>query len=246
MTAKGLVKAALKRLGLSLTWYPPPHSLSRHVKDFIRDDVINLVLDVGAFHGEYCRMLRKEAGYTGVIASFEPCAESFRILSAQMTGDRDWHGYPFGLSDTDSAALLNTYSDKGDFNSVLRLRTEAARAYKVDTGSASTEPIQLRKIDTIWADITTGIESPRVFMKIDTQGHDTAVVRGAAAHLQYIHGVQSELPAVEIYDGMTSMPTALELYRQLGYVAVGFYPINTPEAYGVSPEFDVILKRFRR
>jgi len=54
--------------------------------------------------------------------------------------------------------------------------------------------------------------------------------------------MQSELPAIEIYDGMTSMPAALDLYRKLGYVPIGFYPVNTLSAYdGISPEFDVVL-----
>jgi FkbM family methyltransferase len=190
-------------------------------------------------------MLRRDAGYTGRIASFEPCAASFRVLSAEMAKDRQWHGYQFGLSDVDVAAVLNTYGERGDFNSLLHLRNEHAYPYEVDTGKEFSEPVQLRKVDTIWDEITAGIKSPQVFMKIDTQGHDLSVMLGAVDHLRYIHGIQSEVAVVEIYEGMTSMPDALKLYKELGYVPIGFYPVNRPEAYdGVAPEMDVVLKRF--
>jgi FkbM family methyltransferase len=246
VAVKDLMKAGLSWLGRGISRIPPPHSLAHQVGNFIRKHQINLVLDVGAFRGAYCQMLRQEARYDGRIVSFEPCAESFKILSARMAEDRNWRGYPYGLSNTDSAAKLNTYGERGDFNSLLRLREQDASVYQVDTINASTEAVRLFKIDTLWAELTIGLQSPRVFLKIDTQGHDTSVVLGAAGHFDFIYGIQSELPAVEIYDGMTSMPDALKLYGSLGYVPVGFFPVNTPEAYGVPPEFDVLLKRFTR
>lgn len=129
MTIKQFVKTRLNRLGLDVTRFLPRHLISNYLRDLIREYQINLVLDVGAFHGAYCKMLRNEVGYTGFIASFEPGAQSFRILSAEMAKDRSWHGYPFALSDTDSVAVLNRYGEKGDFNSILRLRDEHARAY---------------------------------------------------------------------------------------------------------------------
>ena len=96
--------------------------------------------------------------------------------------------------------------------------------------------------DVIWDDITIGIECPRVFLKMDTQGYDVEVILGARDHLHCVYAVQSELPAIEIYEGMTSMPRALKLYRELGYVPVGFWPVSTPPRLCVPPEFDVLLK----
>jgi len=224
----------------------PPLLLCKQIKKFLRHNKINLVIDVGAYHGDYCKMLRERAQYTGTIISFEPSADSFRVLSAAMCDDPNWRGFRIGLSDTDSVAILNNYGNSEMFNSVLGLREQHALAYSVDLAKRSSETVRLRTIDTMWGKITKGISSPRVFLKIDTQGHDTAVVRGAVEHLEYIYGIQSELPAIEIYEGMTSMPAALDLYRKLGYVPIGFYPVNTPSAFdGISPEFDVVLKRLQ-
>lgn len=238
-----LIRSPLSRIGVSITRFPGPHMLSRKVRELVRELDINIVLDVGAFHGAYCETLRNEAGYAGLIASFEPCTASFRVLEATMRADRKWRGYRFGLADHDSAAILNEY-DQGEMSSLLTLRDEGARAYEVGPDGRTTEAIQLHKIDTIWDEITHGVESPRVFLKTDAQGLDTAVVLGAIGHLQYVRAIQSELPAVEIYEGMVPMAEALRLYRKLGFIPVGFYPLGTREAYGLAPEFDVVFKRF--
>jgi hypothetical protein len=81
-------------------------------------------------------------------------------------------------------------------------------------------------------------------MKIDTQGHDLSVVRGATGVLEHIAGLQSELPAVQIYDGMASVSTLLEYYSTCGLVPIGFHPVNTMRGIQISPEFDVLFKRF--
>ena len=47
----------------------PPLALSRQVKTLMREGMVNLVLDVGAFRGDYCRMLRDRIGYRGAIVS---------------------------------------------------------------------------------------------------------------------------------------------------------------------------------
>ncbi len=242
MLLKRLTKSALRGMGLSISRFPSPDRISYQIKELLAEREINLVLDVGAFRGTYCRMLREEAGYKGTIISFEPCAGSFRILSDMMAKDPSWIGFPFGLSDSDSEAVLHTFGERGDYNSILDLKEEAGRQYRVDVHNASSETIQLRKLDTVWSEITKNIRSPRVFMKIDTQGHDTAVIKGAINHLSDIYGFQSELPAIEIYTGMASMPAALELYKTFGYVPLGFYPVI--KAHGVVAEFDVVFTRF--
>jgi hypothetical protein len=75
--------------------------------------------------------------------------------------------------------------------------------YDVDISKKGIEKVVLRSIDSIWNEITRGLENPRVYLKTDTQGHDRAVIRGSEPRLGSIFGIQSELPAIEIYDGMT-------------------------------------------
>lgn len=235
-------KKGARRMGVAIERYPPPGSFERQLRDYLQQMQINLVLDVGAFIGNYARKLR-EVGYRGRIISFEPVPASYEQLHAARYDDPLWTGQPFGLSDENRDAFINVHS-RGDFNSLLTLHADAEQSYSLDTARRGQHPIQLKRLDSVLPQWIEGIPSTRVFMKIDTQGHDVSVVKGASGVLETIVGLQAELPAVEIYDGMPSMSAALSYYASCGFVPIGFYPVNTFHNLQVSPEFDVLLNRF--
>jgi FkbM family methyltransferase len=235
---KELIESALGNKGIYVSKTP---TLVAALRTFLHANDINIIFDVGAYNGAYCRLLRDRVGYRGQIVSFEPCAESFRSLAERMRGDKNWRGFRFGLSDTETTATLNKFS-MGEFNSILNLKDTGISAYELDSTPIS-ETIQLRTLETTWQEVIAGIDHPRCFLKIDTQGHDLAVAHGAANVLPFIHGIQSELPSVKIYEGMKSMPQALQAYADLGFVPFGFYPVSVVPSYGSAFEFDVLLRR---
>jgi FkbM family methyltransferase len=230
-------------MGIAISYYPPPESFARQLRDFLLQMEINVVLDVGAFIGNYPIELR-EAGYRGRIISFEPVPASYDRLYARMHHDSLWCGQPYGLSDDNRETMMNTYA-RGDFNSLLNLRKDPELAYSLDPSLRSQTPIQLRRLDAVLPQLIDEIPSPRVFLKMDTQGHDANVVKGAAGVLDNIVGLQSELPAINIYDGMLSMSSTLDYYASCGFIPIGFYPENTfPNIKQIVPEFNVLFNRF--
>lgn len=241
-TAFDFVKFCGRKFGIAVSYYPAPGSYERHLRDYLSQMEINVVLDVGAFIGDYATELR-EIGYEGRIISFEPVPASYERLNIRMHHDPLWRGQPFGLSDESREALMNTYG-QGNFNSLLTLREDAELLYSLDPSLRSRAPIEIRRLDAVLPQLIEGIRSPRVFMKIDTQGHDVSVVRGAAGVLDKIVGLQSELPAVQIYDGMVSMSTALEYYASCGFVPIGFYRENMFRDIQINLEFNVLFNRF--
>lgn len=244
---KQLVKSYANVLGLDIVRYPPIPTLARQLRAFFDRAEINLVLDVGACDGGFCRFLRRSVGYSGKIVSFEPTRSTFLKLQSAMDGDSSWSGYNIGISETDGEGALNTYGDRYDFNSILNLRDADAKIYEVQIDAKQTERIQLRSIASLWSEITANISEPRVYLKTDTQGHDPAVIKGAQANLEAILGLQSEVPAIEIYEGMMSMAETINLVGRLGYSPAGFYPINQPFEYaGIPPEYDVVFLRTPR
>jgi hypothetical protein len=128
-SAFDLIKQGAQKLGIAISRYPPPESFERHLRDCLSQMKINVVLDVGAFKGDYAKELR-EVGYRGRIISFEPVPSSYEKLRETMQNDSLWRGEPYGLSDEDREALINTHSS-GDFNSLLPLREDAERAYSL-------------------------------------------------------------------------------------------------------------------
>jgi FkbM family methyltransferase len=235
------LKSVGRRFGLFISYYPPPGSYHRFLRDYLRRMEINVVLDVGGFVGDWARELL-EIGYRGRIISFEPVPDSFAKLKQSMEHNPQWSGLPFGLSDENRTTVINTYS-KGNFNSLLELRPDEARWWSVDASQRTQTTIQLRRLDSVLPELLDGLQSPRVFLKLDTQGHDVNVVRGATGVLDRITGIQSELPVVHAYDGMICMRDALDFYANLGFVPINFQPVNTIENEQITPEFDVLLNR---
>jgi FkbM family methyltransferase len=241
---KQFVKSCVQPFGVDLIKYPPLSALAGQLKDLFRRNKINLVLDVGACDGGFARFLRGPVEYQGRIVSFEPTKSTFEKLCLSMKGDSEWVGLNVGVSDEDGGGALNTYGDRYDFNSILNLRENDARSYNVDLSQVHIEPIALRSIASVWNEATKGISEPVVYLKTDTQGHDPAVIRGAIPCLKYIVGLQSEIPAIQIYEGMQPMHDTLKALASLSFIPIGFHPVNHPEQYdGMTPEFDVVFRK---
>jgi FkbM family methyltransferase len=237
------MKALLRAAGFDVVRFPAVPLLQRHLSDLIADQHINLVLDVGAYRGDFCEILRNKINYAGHICSFEPSLDSFAALANRMQHDKRWKGYRVGLSSKEGDAVLKVYGDRGDFNSLLSLRDRDASIYGVN-GEPERQTVKLRRLDALWEEVAKPLSNPRALLKIDTQGHDCDVLLGATGSLNSVVAIQSELASMEIYDGMTPIHETLRLFRHLGYSPVGFYPVNQPNEYGgLVPEFDVLFLR---
>jgi len=237
-----LLARSARKIGLSISRFPPPYSHAKQIREYLQQMRINCVLDVGGYIGSFAHDLR-EGGFAGKIISFEPVPETFEKLRAKMGADPLWVGQPFGLSDSTGKVTINSYGS-ADFNSVLDLKESSAEAYGVDVSQARKVEIELRRLDEVLTDLIAGIAEPRIFLKMDTQGHDLSVFAGAKGILNHILGLQSELPAVPLYDEVTPMWKCLEAYSAEGYVPIGFHSVNSFGDTFITPEFDVIFHRY--
>jgi len=86
----------------------------------------------------------------------------------------------------------------------------------------------------------------RVFLKLDTQGYDLEVLKGAAHSLQYIHGLQSEISCKAIYQGMPAHIESLQIIDQLGYEITDIYPLAHDKQDMSLLEFDCVFKKRKR
>lgn len=128
---------------------------------------MSFVLDVGTNIGGYGKMLRA-IGYKGAVHSFEPCSEPFDLLSQAAIGDKMWTTHQIGPSDRAGSAEINIMAGS-ELNSVLQPSESSERMSVVGT-----EVIQMSTLDALDLPVDWG----RTFVKIDTQGHDGAVMSG--------------------------------------------------------------------
>jgi FkbM family methyltransferase len=168
---------------------------------------INCVLDVGANRGQYASELRG-IGFSGRIVSFEPVSSEFKALSDLFKDDTNWRGHQLALGSTDGSATII----------VPRLTVlSSLRPLVKDEPGARTEVVEVRRLDRIFDSTIEGVPGPRVLLKMDTQGFDVEVFKGAGRCLDSICALQSEISIQPLYKGMPHYLEALRIYEEAGF-----------------------------
>ncbi|MFO1155450.1 MAG: hypothetical protein U1E43_01125 [Rhodospirillales bacterium] len=86
------------------------------------------------------------------------------------------------------------------------------------------------------------IEQPCLFLKVDTQGYDLEVIKGAAGVMQHIVGLQSELSVMPIYKDMPHYTQCLEYYESLGFSLMHLALVNRTRQGNIL-EYDCLMAR---
>jgi len=209
-------RALLRRTGVDLVRYPwlPPN----HVSNYLRLFAIDTVLDVGANKGQYALALRR-AGYNGRIISFEPGREAFQILQQVATKDPQWRCYQLALGAQIGLRTLQIAA-ASEYSSFLPITETAVRADSF-AQMHSEEEVEVVTIDSLWHD-HVGLQS-RVLLKLDTQGFEREILRGAMESLGQIVGVQLELTVSSTYVGQPTIEEMLPLLRGHGFQLFALY-----------------------
>ena len=182
---------------------------------------VNCVIDVGANVGQYASMMR-EMGYSGRIVSIEPLPEAYATLTSKARHDPSWRTMNVALGEMDVTRELNVYASS-DLSSFLAPSPGMASVLP-DAEVVGTQPVVVKRLDSIIDQVVDGLPQPRIFLKLDTQGYDLRVVRGAEHSLRHVVGLQSELSVVPLYEGMEDYLEALQRYRRLGFGLTGIFP----------------------
>lgn len=237
---KSLVRTSASTFGVKLmrnndfaiTW----HFDHMAVRRALRASTPTMIVDVGGNAGQFHRFMR-QLGYDGPIATFEPVPEMIEKMKRQAD-DPNWHIFGCALGATEGTSQFNVM-EGSDFSSFL----EPSRA---DGGLAGNKvarriDVQVRTLESCAEDLAGIGDRSRIFLKIDTQGFDLEVFRGAGALLPSIVGIMTELPVQQIYDGMPDWLDCLAEYRTAGFLPTHFSPVSIERDRAV--EFDCIMLR---
>ena len=232
-----LVRSGTYRL---LRWgiKPPTDAFSTVVevtrlRECLEELSINCVLDVGANEGQFATRLRR-LGFSGWIISFEPHPTAFARLQDRHGDDPKWRGCQFALGSVRETKPFYLHADSS-FSSFLRpLEDEPTQT--------SVEDVEVQTLSDVLDGLLAKISEPRIMLKMDTQGWDLEVLRGATSVLPRVDALLSELSVQPLYDGMTPIEGALSFYRELGFQLYDITPINRrPD--GTVVECDCLLVR---
>lgn len=173
---------------------------------------VDAVIDVGANQGQFARALR-DGGWQGPILSIEPLAELHDVLRRTMQGDAAWRLAPLmalGASDGTARIEVSAESDMSSLNA------QSPLLQRLSPSSAVRErrQVPLRRLDGL-----EGIDPSwrRLFIKIDVQGAESAVLSGMEALWPRTVGLELEMALLPLYEGETDWRTMCDGLAEKGF-----------------------------
>jgi len=181
---------------------------------------VDHVIDVGANDGQYATALRELVGFAGRI----DCVEPQPACAATLRRRLDVTVHETALGEEPGVLELTIYRDTS-LTSLHTLNATGRGVWDDPTTADVTAivPVQVQRLDDLLDTIALG---QRVWLKVDTQGHDLAVFAGLRRHLDQIVGAQSEVAVTPLYDGAPEAWDHLRALAHLGFRLAGLTPIG--------------------
>ena len=224
----------MARLGFEIVALQRPST--RFLQQLLADRQINLLLDVGANQGQYALRMRT-LGYRGLLFSYEPGSDAFKLLALHARNDATWEVFNYGLGAVDAKKLLNVSGDSVS-SSFLRVSpTHILAAPK--SAIAHTEPAEIHRLDGV----VSANRSDKIWLKLDTQGSELEVLKGGGAVLAQTEIVQTEMALVPCYEGDAEYTQIFDVLHSAGFRLVFVEQGTQIASTGETLQFDGIFAR---
>jgi len=200
---------------------------------------IDAVVDVGANAGQYAARLRA-AGWRGPILSIEPIPELRDALSLRAGADPAWEVAPAIAMGAVAGEVALDVSAESDMSSTL---AQSPLLRDVSPTSAVLRRIVVpqRRLDGL--DLVVARPWRRLFVKVDVQGAEPAVLAGLDGLWPRVAGLQLELALLPLYDGEAPWLEPVADLAARGFAPYLLFPGYFSRALGRQVQLDVVFYR---
>ena len=206
--------------------------------ELIAERAIDAVVDVGANEGLFAKRLRDE-GFTGRIVSFEPLSSAFVLLALASAPDPKWECLRLALGATTGEATLNVAGNLAS-SSFLPMDRELTEA-EPRLAYVGREECSLSTLDILAPDLFQPEE--RLYLKLDVQGFELEVLRGAEATLEHVVVLDVELSQTQLYEGAPLMDEVVAYLAERDYVLLGTEPAYVHPRTGETVQLNGLFVR---
>jgi FkbM family methyltransferase len=216
--AKQALHDALHAVGVDVVRYRGtvfPHLRRR---ELLVEQAIDVALDVGANDGGYGRELRRD-GFGGRIVSFEPLSGAYASLAGAAAADPRWECNNVAVGREDGDASIHVAGNA--ISSSLLPMGDRHVAAAPESRYVGREQVRIVRLDTLRPQILG--EADRVFLKIDVQGLELAVLDGAPETLRQVRALELELSLFPLYEGEPAVGDVLRRLDDEGFNLLSFH-----------------------
>jgi len=200
----------LRKNGFEFKRYPEGDML-RRIR-LLKYFNINKVFDIGANSGQYAVFMR-QIGFKGKIVSFEPLREAYDELKRKASRDKDWSVLNIAVGDYDGEALINVAGNSYS-SSILDMLPSHVKSAP-DSLYIRKEKIAIKKFDSIIRDYYE--DGDNIFLKIDTQGYEKNVIKGAEKTIPMVRGIQLEMSLIPLYKEEMLFDDMIKYMKDAGF-----------------------------
>ena len=212
--------------GYDLMRYNKSFRFDATMDRLLRNFSFDCVIDVGANVGGFSQLCLNRLA-TAPIHAFEPAGDLARELTQRATGEPRWHVVRSALGDEIGQASLNISRTKSVFNSLSQ--ADPAFAAQIEgLDFAGSEDVPISTLDRYAADNGLGRYTD-ILLKVDTQGHDFKVLKGARETLGRTRCVIVELPFQNIYRSSDNHKDILAFMDEAGFDIYSLSPISSDD-----------------
>jgi FkbM family methyltransferase len=180
---------------------------------------IEVVFDVGANVGQFVLDLRRHC-YKKNIVSFEPVSETYTKLLQNFRNDHNWHGLQKGVGKNQGELLIILSANSGLSTSFLDMEASHLENFP-QSKFVGTETVQVTTISDQIKNFR--IDASKLAIKIDVQGFELDVLRGAIGDLKGVRCLLIEASLIPLYVGEPSLKELLEFLDLHGHKVVDVF-----------------------
>jgi FkbM family methyltransferase len=173
------------------------------------------------------------------MVSVEPNPYVFARLKSFVERDDAWEAVECALGESAGSAILSAY-DNDQLSSLHAITPWAVANWNF--GEMQEVNVTVEVLEHFAGQ--HGIIPRGTLLKLDTQGHDLAILQSAPDFVRKVEGLQLEMPVANLYEDAPSFADVLREVVDLGFRPLGFYPVQREQPAGLLPiEFDGLFVR---
>ena len=165
-------------------------------QQLLEDCGVTTAIDVGANEGQFAGLLRRD-GFQGRIISFEPLPGAFDALATHAADDPLWEPYQFALADQVKGGTIHVAANSQS-SSLLPMMIAHSVAVPESKYVAEID-VNISTLDEQAK--TLLMPSEVTYLKLDVQGYEDKVLKGAQRTLEQVAAIETELSFVPLYAG---------------------------------------------
>ncbi len=224
-----ITKKIFQSFGILIRKYNPATSEELRRIKLLEHYNIDLVFDIGANKGQYASGII-DAGYKNKIVSFEPLSSVYNIIENESKKYSNWVVAPrcaIGAKKEEIEINISNNSVSSTLLNMMNSHIEAAP----DSRIIGKEKVQVFPLDEISVNYTKGAKN--IFLKIDVQGFEEEVLKGAKLMIDKAKGVEMEISLIPLYENQHwLLPQVLEYMTKKGFLMTSIVPAFTDHKTG--------------